>query len=165
MPMQTDRARRLILLAAFLVPSLGVLTARLVGTGPANASASLTPEPMAALPDIRPIIDTVPSDPIHAGTLTSPFWHSIQTPNTPIEVLRPIQPTETRPDPDPEFRVTAVMPHPSRPLAVINGRPRSIGDTVVPNWKLTAIDGTGRSVVLTHTSGREVTLHIGTTQP
>ncbi len=163
MKTQIDRARRGAIVAAFFVPSLGVVAARLFGMGPSTAAASTSPEPMAALPDIRLVPAVTDSGSGEMAELASPFWHAFQIPNAPAEATPTRRPAQLTEQPDPDFLVTAVMPHPSRPLAVINGRPRSIGDVVVPGWTLTAIDGHSRTVTLTHTSGRTQTLQIGTT--
>lgn len=138
-----------------LTPALGVGGARFVGqaarpaaAGPAFAVAELPrfpdrPEPGAETPD-------------YAG-LRSPF--RVQTePMAPVLVMPDIGHPTPKIEGVPEFVLTAVMPHRDRPLAVINGRPRSLGDEVAPGWTVTAIDGDARRVALTGPDGRTVRL-------
>lgn len=165
MKSQIDRALRGAILVAFCVPSLGVVAARFFGSGPSTAAASSTPEPMPPLPDIRPLPVSTGSMPGEMTELASPFWHAFHIPIAPAEPMPIRRPSPQSEQPDPDFLVTAVMPHASRPLAVINGRPRSIGDVIVPGWTLTSIDGHARTVTLTHSSGRTRTLQIGTVPP
>ncbi|GAB4387005.1 MAG: hypothetical protein Kow0022_17780 [Phycisphaerales bacterium] len=60
-------------------------------------------------------------------------------------------------EPPPEVVVTAVMGG-RVPVAVINGRPRSVGEEVQPGWSVLKITPTG--VVLGHSDGRTVTIGI-----
>jgi hypothetical protein len=133
-----------------LAPASGVIGARFVGAGPRTAAASVP----AVLP---PLVEFVPPPPEAPATdfsaLASPFRSAdpaivpllqpeVRLPPTPVERSLPV------------FTLTSVMPHPSRPLAVINARPRSVGDEIAPGWILTRIEGDTRQVIVTGPDGR-----------
>ena len=51
--------------------------------------------------------------------------------------------------------VTSILPHPTRPLAIINSKPCKIGDEIDGQWKLVEINGSARTVTLVHKSGKQ----------
>jgi hypothetical protein len=97
--------------------------------------------------------------------VASPFKFENEPASEPRVTLPQRRAPEPRAEPEVEFLLTAVMPSPSRPLAVINGKARRIGDAVEPGWVLTMIDGDARRVIATHISGRTRTVEMATQAP
>jgi hypothetical protein len=138
-----------------LTPVAGVLGARFVGQGarPASAAPAFV---VAELPRF-PTPEASGGEKADTDRLRSPF--RVQTePMAPALILPEIGQPAPKIEGVPDFSLTAVMPHPTRPLAVINGRPRSLGDEAAPGWAVTGIDGDARRVVLTGPDGRTVSL-------
>lgn len=52
--------------------------------------------------------------------------------------------------------MTSILPHPQNPLAVIDGKPRRIGDTLESGWTLEGISGDDFTVTLRHSSGKRI---------
>lgn len=148
--------RQIMLACALLAvtPAAGVVGARFVGRGPARASAA-EPVSMTPLPEIPPAPPA--SDPDRFLALRSPF-PEVTLPAEPAPILVVDAPGEPAIPNTPDLALTSVMPHPTRPLAVINGRPWTTGDEVAPCWTLTSIDGHERRVVLTGPDGRLIAL-------
>lgn len=157
-----DRGTLVTGLLIALTPAAGVFGARFVGQGPRPISAA----PVITVVDlpafaVRAGPDTQQTD---FGQLRSPF--RVQTePIAPALILPEIGKPAPKIEGIPEFLLTSVMPHSSRPLAVINGRPRSLGDEVVSGWTVTGIDGDARRVVLTGPDGRTVSLGMRSAAP
>lgn len=153
--------RNTILTAALvaLAPAGAIIGARHIGSGAGGAIGAQIAEPRP-LPVFEPVNHETP-DPERFADLRSPFPAVQGTGFTVVEpelFPRPSdEPAETLPD----FTLTAVMPHPTRPLAVINGRARAIGDQPQPGWTLTEIHGDARQIVLTGPSGRTVRVGMG----
>lgn len=157
-----DRGTWITGLLIALTPVAGVLGARFVGQG-ARAASAAPGFTVVQLPTFP-----TPGGPDDRGgdlaQLRSPF--RVQTePVAPALILPEIGKPEPKVDGIPEFALTSVMPHPSRPLAVINGRPRSLGDEVAPGWIVTGIDGDARRVTLTGQDGRTVSLGMRSAAP
>ncbi len=157
-----DRATLATGVLIALTPVAGVIGARFVGEGPSRALAA-APVRVAELPrfpDRAPDTDA-PFDPM---AMRSPF--RVQTdPVAPALILPEIGQPAPRIEGVPEFTLTTVMPHPIRPIAVINGRPRSLGDEAAPGWVITGIDGDARRVTLTGPDGRTVRLGMRSAAP
>lgn len=147
--MRIERNTLAAALIITIIPSCGVLAARYVGAAPraAEASAPITLLPVPSMPPYAP------ADPITAEGIRTPFR------SNPVVQPAPELPefVETAPARgDPTFTVTSIMPHPTRPLALINARPRMLGDEIAPGWRLTAFPEDQRSVVLTGPEGQQV---------
>lgn len=155
--MPTDRNARAACLLVALTPIAGVLGARFVGAAPASALAATYLElpPLPTLPDTQP--RRLPPETLAA--MASPFRAAerVLAAEAPEPEPQPEpEPAPEPPAPVPVFRLTTVMPHPVRPLAVINNRPRAIGDEVAPGWFLTAIHGDARQVTIRGPGNRQV---------
>jgi hypothetical protein len=145
-----------------LTPVAGVLAARFVGHGPRLAAAA-SAVVVVELPSF-PTRETAEPDRTDPAGLRSPF--RVQTePAAPALILPEIGQPAPRIEGVPEFSLTTVMPNPIRPLAVINGRPRALGDEAAPGWVVTGIDGDARRVTLTGPDGRTVSLGMRSASP
>lgn len=157
--MLPERNTLLICAVVGLTPIAGVMVARYVGQGPSSAGAAVANQP-GTFPKLPGRV-TVPTrdEGVTAG-LGTPFRIEAE----PMPRLEFPAPTSEPPKASgvPVFTLTAVMPHATRPLAVINGRARSIGDEISPGWFLRAIDGDSRQVLLTGPEDRTVVLRMAT---
>lgn len=146
--MRPDSHTTLLAFAIFLAPAATGYAARYIGAGATHASAH-TADSLPPLPVFPP--EPTHTHPVATDRVVSPFFSEEAPPKPIIEIPNPHPgPAITPPSSDPVFTVTAVMPSPTRPLAVVNGRPRSIGDEVVPGWTVSEIRGDDRAVVLTN---------------
>lgn len=161
--MPSDPSAKALCIGAILLPSVVGYLSGYLGAGPSRAGAVMI-EPMPELPVVVPS-GAVPQ-PTPRGAVQSPFKFLARE-ESPQHTDRPARRGLPHPQsvPDPEFTLTAVMPSPARPLAVINGKARRIGDEIEPGWVLSAIDGDARRVVLTHRTGRLMTLGMATQAP
>lgn len=68
------------------------------------------------------------------------------------------EPVAERPQQDTisSVQVTSILPHPKNPLAIIDGKPRRVGDVLDSGWKVMSINGEDFTVTLRHRSGEEV---------
>ena len=155
--MALERNTLIVCVLVGLIPVGGVVLARYIGQGPSSASASVASEPVAfpRLPSVVPV--PLRDDAVIAG-LGTPFRIEAE-PMPRLEFPTPNSDTP-KPSGTPDFTLTTVMPHASRPLAVINGRTRSIGDEVSPGWFLRAIDGDARQVLIEGPDERSVVLRM-----
>lgn len=169
----TDRVVLGWCLIALATPPAAVALSRFVGVGPAPALAESEPEPLPEPPSIafslpQTLRPGVVPDGETTGTtsIVSPFWHEAgYVSTTPDPLSDPDDATGPATDTGPTFVLSAVMPHPRHPAAIINARPCSIGDTVVPGWRLISIDGDARLVVLSDRTGRQVIVRMSSGTP
>lgn len=160
--MAADSQMRLLCLGAIMAPAIIGVIAGHLGDGASRAGAIMI-EPMPDLPVIAPSL--IPSDTAVVSSVPSPFkFESEPPPETRVAPQQRPGP-QRRTEPEVEFVLSSVMPSPTRPLAVINGKARRIGDAVEPGWVLTMIDGDARRVILTHQSGRTRTVEMATQAP
>jgi hypothetical protein len=155
--MTLNRSLSIACALVFITPIGGVLVARFIGVGvnTSHASPSYTdPGPTTPLPPLEPQSDRATT----LAALQSPFRLIDEAEVR--EVSEPGEPT-TRGTAAPVFNLTAVMPHAQRPIAVINGRPRTIGEELTPGWTLTEIDGTSRTIVINGPDGDRVRVRMG----
>lgn len=157
--MLPDRNALLLCVVIGLTPVTGVLAARYIGQGPANAGASTQTE-APRFPRLPARVTAPVHDDAVTAALTTPFRIEAE----PMPRLEFPAPTFEPPKASgvPVFTLTTVMPHATRPLAVINGRARSIGDEISPGWFLKAIDGDSRQVLLAGPDDRTVVLRMAT---
>jgi hypothetical protein len=52
--------------------------------------------------------------------------------------------------------VTSILPHPKNPLAIIDGKPRRVGDVMDSGWTVLSINGDDFTVTLRHKTGKEI---------
>lgn len=152
--MKTEHTYMLTACAAFVLPIAFAGGARFVGAGPGTALATIS-EPPPRLPELDPIQDRAQIDP--ATVARSPFWDKSSGGYIPEPILPDPEPRTGQPETG-QIRLTAVMPSARTPLAVINGRPRRIGDRIDSVWTLTAIDGDARTVTIRSSTGQERTV-------
>lgn len=153
----------LSLVAAMLVPATAMFGARYLNPTPAQAGAALPSVDPPAL-GILWLSDLAQADPSQestgSGPVRSPFW--FDTDNT---VNNRVIEQSTAPTPPPinrlvipSFQLSTIVTSGRTPMAVIDGKPRKIGDEIRGGWTLLHIDGTARTVTIAHLSGREVTV-------
>jgi len=151
-------AQQAIHAACMLAPCalVGVLLA--MGTGPSAASA----QPGATAPAEIPMIPQLPehNDPgaPMPGAIASPF--EAQVDPVPIESMIGLSPAPDTERGDPEFTLSSILPNHRRGIAVINGIPCAVDQRPAPGWTLTRLLGSERAAVLTHDSGRRVTVRM-----
>ncbi len=82
----------------------------------------------------------------------SPFWYEESPVDPFLNALDPTENSSVGSGPF-EIQVTSILPHPKRPLAVINGKARTIGAAIGSGWVLIKIDGDTRTVTLRNLDG------------
>jgi hypothetical protein len=162
-----------IAMAAMLAPVLAVIAVRWVGQGPASASASeLGPAPI--IPDVTP----APAPPeaiaraaeraraLNGKPVSSALLRVEMEPV--VERSAPVSTTtsQAQVEPDapilpPSVTLTAVARGRTGPVALLDDRPRSIGDEVSPGWVIAAIDLKSRRVLLVGPKGTRHVLRLG----
>lgn len=155
--MKPDRSVSAACAAVFFTPIAGVLLARFIGAAVGTTAGAQVPAPPASIATLPPF--TTRAD--RTGSLVS-----MPSPFRPIDETAAREITgsgETAPRgvKVPAFALTAVMPHPQRPIAVINGRPRTTGEELSPGWTLADIDGPGRTVVIQGPDGDRIRIRMG----
>lgn len=143
-------------IAAILCPALSVGVFQVFLNKPmqataGNSSVEFLPLPIVpqwSNPETEVVNDTIET--------ASPLWFEETDLLEPELPFQPLSPRPTEMEPDPIFVLTAVLPSSKNPLAVIDGKPRSVGDSIVEGWTLSKIVGKERYVILKHTSGRRV---------
>lgn len=151
------------ILAALMVPSIAMIGTRYMGQGASQSQAGVvkfeTPK-LAAFPSISLASSNEGVELGSIPEISSPFWFQEVIDDlyvNPIQIDDPYQPQQTQ-NLIPDFQVTTILPHPKRPLAIIDSKPRKIGDEVAEGWELIAINGQNRTVLLVHKSGKRITL-------
>ena len=133
-----------------LVVALAV-TGMLSRPGPASARASTPQVELPAPPGASPLREATVDERralshIYginlSGIVSSPML-AIETPTEPREAVVPV----VRDAPPPTVRLTSILGG-SRPIAVLDGRPFSVGDTVRDPWVVLSIDPREGFVVL-----------------
>jgi len=149
--MRIEQRTKLLALGAFALPIVAAFAARYAGEGTGTTQAFAS-APIPALPVIvpQPQTNAQPASPL----ALSPFWtNQPEAPQIHDPAFMP-EPTPAIDEPL-VLRLTAVMPNGTRSLAVINGKPRRIGDTVHPGWTLAAIDGDARTATVRSQTGEQ----------
>lgn len=147
-------------------PLLALIGARLwlASNGPATASASTPTEAIvqpkfAGLPepteDQQRLIARARA--LEGVQPPSPFPRSemalIAVPDMPLTPGAP----EPKVEPPPTLALTSVMGG-RVPVAMVNGRPRSLGDLVAPGWKIVEINPD--RIVIEHSDGRQISVNL-----
>jgi hypothetical protein len=179
MNLRSIAPQNLIAAGALIAPIVIVQGVRMLfGSGPSDAHAAVTTvEPVPAVApaptEVDPRRTLTPAQKAAAAELaehrtritvfTSPFNHLapkatvIQNDqivaHTPDNAKPVVIPAEIQ-----NLSLGSTMRNSNGAFAVIAGRVRSVGDEVVPGWKITEIDPTERSVTLTSNEGVTVTL-------
>lgn len=159
--------------AVFALPLMTVAFGRAVNpfSSPRPASANAV-EPVDSSPAIASPIAPVPPEELQAihaielaarglGPIGSPFPTPEQASDEPVEVVVRDEPVERPPSiTPPSIRVTSIV-RGARPIAVIDGAIRRVGDLVDPDWMVYAIDADARTVSLGHRTGEIVVIDLG----
>lgn len=147
-------------------PVLALIGVRLwmASSGPATAGAATPPEPIVppkfvALPEMtesqRALIERARS--LSAVEPGSPFPRKevamIQAPDMPSMPGVP----QAAVEPPPELTLTSIMGG-RVPVAMVNGRPRSLGDHVAPDWRIVEIGQD--KIEVEHADGRRVSVNL-----
>ncbi len=150
----------LVRLMYFGIPAIAFVGVRMFAGGPQSSHAAdsieapmLEPLPVTVEHNISDEART--GEQIAAGMREnlSPFWYDEVAGYTPAQIQETV---EYKPQEQgmPSFEVSAILPHPKRPLAVINGKPCQISDHIASGWVLTGIDGETRTVTLKDSAGK-----------
>jgi len=145
------------ILAGLLVPGTVMFGARYIGQGPSISNAQVVapalPE-VVQFPEIS-LVNTMRLSSVQDDRgFESPFWFediTLSEYTNPFEV--PLDPKPSVDNLLPEIVVTAILPNAKNPMAVINSKPRRVGEEFDGGWQLIGIDGQNRTVILLHTSG------------
>ena len=57
---------------------------------------------------------------------------------------------------EPEIQISAILPNARNPLAIIDGKPRQVGDTLESGWTVMTINGDDFSVTFRNRSGKTI---------
>ena len=149
-----------LFLAALLAPTLCAIAPQFVGSGVRNVRAAetkSTPQPTVVVP-----FELASSDHESVANMLidSPFYfEQFKSPAEPIARPDvPARPQPTGPATLPEVHVTSVLPNPKNPLAIIDGKPHRVGDTLESGWTVMSINSDS-TVTLKHTTG--ATIRVG----
>jgi hypothetical protein len=157
--MRTVTSTKALAFTAFIAPTLCVVGVRLLGSGAAHANASepVVPKQVFTFPaieDPRRTLDTIDytqfNSPLHFDQVyaeAQPQPQLDQAPRVPVPRV------ELR---LPEFSVTSILPSPKNPLAVIEGKPRRIGDMISDGWIVESINGDDFTVTFVHDTGKKI---------
>lgn len=136
--------------------------------GPATASAQAPMTPIV-LPSFAPLPPPSDTQGLVLARIEALDGLTAPTPFPRAEVpFEPAQEPSVEPDPEagpeipetqpiPDLVVTTVMGG-RVPVAMVNGRPRSVGDHVAPGWTIREINQSG--IVVGHVDGRTATFTI-----
>ncbi len=157
--MSSSSSNKVAYFAAVTVPSLCVLGSQVIGDAPRSVQAHdevafLIPAQMFSVASVGSEIEAFTEK-----SITSPFYfdeiepymEEVQVVDTFVPRARPATPESL-----PAVRVTSILPHPKNPLAIIDGKPRRVGDTLDSGWTVMSINGKDFSVSLRHTTGKEI---------
>lgn len=161
-----------LLIAAFVLPSLGVIVARFGLPLPGPASASAAESTGDTLPSVFGTGGGTPQQraisrafkeeaekPFGPSPILSRVAELPPTAALPIFVPSPSH-SEERPAVVPAFSLSSLMGNADRSMAVINGKLRRVGDSVIDGWTVTAIDRDAGRVTVTSASGEELSLSL-----
>lgn len=163
-------SRHAPILALAIAPALGVLVLRAVlpGNGPASARASTTTiiDDALILPadarwtpaqqELRSTMTQESAKGFESSPVLTRRREAVESsPTTPDSILPHEGPRAVVP---PNCTLTSVMAAGEHAIAVIDGKVRRIGDSVVPGWKVSSIDRTAGTATLVHTGGTTHTL-------
>lgn len=142
--------------AAVICPVLAIGLFQSVANEPMQANAEESHIEFLALPVVPEWSVLEEKAELSTKHASSPFWFEdieLQMPEFP-----PLERPEVRivKEPDPIFKLSAVLPSARNSLAVINGKAFSQGDQIMEDWILHRIIGKDRYVILMHSSGRRV---------
>lgn len=141
---------------------------RFLAGGPQSSHAS-TPAGVLNNAPLPQLVRTPQTAPQPDGTVVaasiqaklSPFWFDQQRVAPVIEHTQQDE-LEVIDLGGPQIQVSSILPHPTRPLAVINGKPCRLGERVAPDWKLTSIDGDARTITISNSHGEIKIVRIST---
>jgi len=149
-----------IVLCGVVIPSAAILGSHLIGSGVSSAFASTpdtTDQTVVPIPKADLKREVAGWD--GHSPLISPFWvePELNIINDTSNVSEPIR-VDSRPRPVaiPPVVVTSILPSPRNPLAVIDGKPCRVGDTLASGWTVLSINGEDNTVSLVHTSGAKL---------
>ncbi len=152
------------LIAGVLVPGAVMFGARFVGQAPSTSGAqtlATTTSDIVQFPEVSLSEADSPDGESIATQIQSPFWFDkvvVETFEEPFQPL--VNPRKQIQESLPGFSVTTILPNPKNPLAIINSKPRRVGDEIQGGWKLMGIDGKNLTVTLVHKSGKSMTLSL-----
>ncbi len=148
--------------ASLIVPTVVMMSGRFMGQGASQAQA-VTITPLAAvqsLPDGAVDLIRDQKTIVKSSNVRSPFYFEEEQEgifSNPMDLIED-QSTYTQQIEMPDCKLTSILPHKTRPLAIINAKPYRIGDVVFDGWKLIEIDGDSRTIVIKHIDGRKLTV-------
>ncbi len=148
-----------VYVAALLFPTVCVLGSQFLGSGASSVKAAS--EKQAEFEPMqwdRMSFSAHQTGAISEEAISSPFY---------FEAIEPMghhvdsSPQDPRPPQNvrvelPEVHVTSILPNPKNPLAIIDGKPRRIGDTLDTGWTVMSINASDFTVTLRHATGKEI---------
>lgn len=145
--------------SALLAPALFVFGSRFIGGGPASARADTSTQLdlQRELPNFEPAIAPAPRDtnrPVKFPFYIEPYTDHVLLPNPNPLQNRPALPNQ--PKALPPVSITSILPSSKNPLAVIDGRPRRVGDTLESGWTVISINAEDNTISLQHSSGAKI---------
>lgn len=159
---------QLFFVLGVLGPGSAVLLARFLGSGPSEAAAAVTNDHLVALPDAEGTHPAPTGDLAVAWSATQdrrsrPFIDSPLASATRIQTDADPRPGGTRPRNNARTNelhasLTSIALVSGGPLAVIDGRPRRVGDEIQDGWRIEEIDPRLRVVAVRHDRGERVVL-------
>lgn len=157
--MSARNSNRVLQVASVVVPALCVLGSQFVGGVPSSAHADDIGEYTPPSQFLTFTFSTQSHESVTDQSINSPFYFDsidpyVETPQI-DEPLEP-RPRSTGPQELPEVRVTSILPHPKNPLAIIDGKPRRVGDVMDSGWTVMSINGDDFTVTLRHKTGKEI---------
>ena len=157
--MNDKRMKKMLIACAIITPTMAVFGSRLIGSGVAMSFAELPDEQMDTF-DFPQVDLSRPATLADGGAkAASPFWieevvvQRAEPGISPVPGKHDPRPVES--DSLPEVRVTSVLPNPRNPLAVIDGKPRRVGETLPSGWTVLSINSDS-TVSLVHRSGAKI---------
>lgn len=148
--------------AAIVVPTLCVFGSTFIGSGARTVAASEDPFEMVTLQTTPFYIERVGEPLSTQDFIPSPFY--FESSAAPIEsIVKPADPIVSRPkgvEKLPPVRVSSILPNGKTPLAIIDGKPRRVGDTLESGWTVLSINGDDFTVTLVHSSGQRARVGI-----
>lgn len=157
--MSARNSNRFIQVASVVVPALCVLGSQFIGGAPSSAHADDIGEYTPPSQYMSFSYTPRPHESVTIQSISSPFYFDSIDPYVEApqidEPLEP-RPRSTSPQELPGVRVTSILPHPKNPLAIIDGKPRRVGDVMDSGWTVLSINGDDFTVTLRHKTGKEI---------
>jgi hypothetical protein len=162
--MTTHKIPMSLIVVCLVLPTAGAYGVRFIGKATTESHAMQNDEnkPVASMllsqewdSNVLAVMNEKQTD------LQSPFWFEEQVAEIFDNVIEYEQPQEQFSDPVIQnITVSSILPHPQRPMAIVNSKPARVGDEIDGGWKVAAINGAKRTVSFVHSSGKQITVKL-----